>query len=147
MTECDHACNALRDEIARLQKHEMRMKATAICALSKVRVLDAKEPFYVFPSGYVILESALKKEVIPHLDEKQRKRVKEVEQELMNLRKRDGSGYVLSAAAQDHLENLQAELNGLIAAECPLTGSLMVNSLDLPFTAEENDSNIPSLAH
>ena len=65
MNECDHTCDALRGEISRLRTHRMEMRSDACCAFTNKPILSAGEPFYVFPSGYVILESALKKEPVP----------------------------------------------------------------------------------
>jgi len=125
MNDCDHACDALRGEISRLRTHRMELKSDARCALTKKTVLTAGEPFYVFPSGYVVLESALKREIKPHLNEKQRSRVEEIEQGLKRNANRGPSSQAM--------DSLQAELDGLIAAECPLTGSAMVDSIDQPF--------------
>ena len=130
MNECDQACDGLRGEIGRLRTHRMEMKADARCAFTNKAVLSAGEPFYVFPSGYVVLESALKKEVLPFLNERQRARVLEIEQERKRGRRHDDI----------NMDKLQAELDGLIAAECPLTGSIMVESIDRGFdNSEEMD--------
>jgi len=138
MNDCDQICDTLRDGINRLGNHGFQMKADARCAFTKKTVLKEDEPFYVFPSGYVALESALKKEVVPHLNEKQRDRVKNIEAELSNLRTKMNSlskGQVVASPDDSDLrmEDLQAELDGLIAAECPLTGSIMVDSIDRGF--------------
>lgn len=126
MNECDQTCDALRDEISRLRTHRMQMKADARCALTNTLVLNAGEPFYVFPSGYVFLESALKTEVVPFLNERQISRVGEIQKEISKLRNRTTNN-------SPQIDIFQAELDGLIAAECPLTGSLMVNSIDRGF--------------
>jgi len=130
MSECDQVCDNLRDEIRRLRNHRMRMKADARCALTNKRVSTAGEPFYVFPSGYVVLASALKKEVLPFLNERQRLRVAELEKLLKSGGKR--------ADADD----LQTELDGLIAAECPLTGSVMVESIDRDFEDSKEEYTV-----
>lgn len=124
MNECDHTCDALRGEISRLRTHRMEMRSDARCAFTNKPILSSGEPFYVFPSGYVGLESALKKEVMPYLNERQRSRVKEIDAEL----RRNPIGI-----KDPETDDLQAELDGLIAAECPLTGSIMVDSVDMPF--------------
>jgi hypothetical protein len=127
MNECDQMCGSVREEIARLRKHHMRVKADARCAFTNKLVLDAGEPFYAFPSGYVVLASVLKAEVLPYLDEKQRTRAEELE----CLLKTGGS--------QEPRQTLQSELDGILAAECPLTGSIMVESIDRGFTLAENE--------
>lgn len=99
----------------------MQMKTDTRCAFTNKLVLSAGEPFYVFPSGYVVLESALKKEVFPCLNERQLERVAELEKLLSD------------SAAGSRRDELQTEYDGLIAAECPLTGSVMVDSLDRDF--------------
>lgn len=126
MNEFDQVCDDLRGEISRLRTHRMEMKSDARCAFTGKEVLSAGEPFYVFPSGYVILESSLKREVLPYLNEKQAARVAELEQELKLHQGRD-------RRSDSKYDSLQAELDGLIAAECPLTGSIMVESIDHPF--------------
>jgi hypothetical protein len=126
MNDCDQTCAVLREEIRRLSTYRMQMKADARCALTNKLVLNAGESFYVFPSGYVFLESALKAEVLPYLNEMQRSRVEEVEAELKQAR-------VDEAADGSRVVALQAELDGLIAAECPFTGSIMVESIDRGF--------------
>mmetsp|Transcript_14568 Transcript_14568/g.36609 ORF Transcript_14568/g.36609 Transcript_14568/m.36609 type:complete len:1331 (+) Transcript_14568:89-4081(+) len=126
MNDCDHACDALRGEISRLRTHRMDLKSDAKCAFTKKAILTAGEPFYVFPSGYVVLESALKQEIKPHLNVKQRSRVEEIEQELVRNKK-------LGEPSSETVDSLQSELDGLIAAECPLTGSAMVDSIDQLF--------------
>jgi hypothetical protein len=135
MNECDQTCDALRGEISRLSTYQMKMKADARCALTAKMVLHAGEPFYVFPSGYVFSESALTKEIMPYLNEKQAARVEELRKTMMHIpeKQRTSSEY----------DSLQAELDGLIAAECPLTGSIMVESINRGFAdAMEMDEKI-----
>jgi vacuolar protein sorting-associated protein 18 len=136
MNECDHTCDALRSEISRLRTHRMEMRTDAQCAFTRKSVLSAGEPFYVFPSGYVVLESALKKEVMPYLNERQRARVVEIESEL-KLKP--------DIRVDPKMDDLQAELDGLIAAECPLTGSIMVDSIDTPFDDSDEIVVLPNM--
>jgi hypothetical protein len=122
MKNCDTMCSSLRDDVNRLRNHQMSMKADAQCAFTHKSVLNAGEPFYVFPSGYVVLASALKSQVLPYINEKQRQRFQEIE----HLLQTGGDG-------QTSRQSLQAEMDSLIAAECPLTGNLMIESIDRDF--------------
>jgi vacuolar protein sorting-associated protein 18 len=133
MSDCDQTCDTLRGEIGRLRNHAMQMRTDARCAFTNKAVLGAGEAFYVFPSGYVVLVSAIKKEVMPYLNEKQRARVEELEKVLQR-----------SNVSSKETVALQRELDGLLAAECPLTGSVMVESIDKDFDGSEeffDDSN------
>ena len=125
MNECDQACNNIRDEISRLRKHHMRVKADARCAFTQKLVLSAGEPFYAFPSGYVVLASALKQEILPYLTDSQRKRVQELEV------------LIHAGSCEKPIQTLQAELDSILAAECPLTGSVMLESIDKPFLLDD----------
>ena len=111
----------------------MKLKADARCALTNQAVMNAGEPLYVFPSGYVFLASALKKEVLPFLNEKQRVRVEELELQIQNINSMSST----NAEDESHARALQTELDGLVAAECPLTGSILVDSIDKGFDGEE----------
>lgn len=140
MNECDQACDALRNELSRMKTVGTQIRSDSRCAFTNKLILEQKEPFYAFPSGYVAIESALKKEVIPYLNEKQVARIRYIENELAKVRSRaSSSGRSAYEQAKDdyEVENLQAELDGLIAAECPLTGSVMVDSIDRGFSEDE----------
>jgi archaellum component FlaC len=145
MSDCDQTCNALREEIRRLSDFTTTMCSEARCAFTGEIVAETNEPFYVFPSGYVALERALKNEVMPYLNEKQKSKVESIEKEIGDLRgKVNPSGSVVDSyfeksETEYRLEALQSELDGLIAAECPLTGSVMVESIDRCFGDSKED--------
>jgi hypothetical protein len=131
MGDCDQTCENIRDDIKRVRNHNMHMKADAVCALTNKTALSSGEPFYIFPSGYVVLANPLMKEVLPYLTRKQRDRVGQL-QSLLQSRS--------SSTGSEKYYEMQAEFDGLIAAECPLTGFLMVESIDRDF--EDSDENI-----
>ena len=141
MNECDKMCDTLREELKSLKTSgTTRVRADARCALTNKPILG--QSLYAFPSGYVVLESALKREVIPYLNEKQAARVDTIEKELEKLRKsRDSRGQISYEIVNNdyEIDELQVELDGLIAAECPLTGSVMVDSIDRGFAGDEED--------
>lgn len=142
MNECDQTCDALRDELSRLKNTGTQVRADARCALTNKPIFENGEPFYAFPSGYVVLETALKREVTPYLNGKQLDRLKFVENELGRIRKSRSSGGRSPNDVVNYdyeVEDLTAELSGLIAAECPLTGSVMVESIDRGFSSDEED--------
>lgn len=127
MQECDQACDALREELGRLRSAGTHIRSDARCAFTNKYILDQSEPFYAFPSGYVVLEGALKREVMPFLNSKQQARLTFLENELSRFRKnKENKNKSLLDAGQDDyaIEELQAELDGLIAAECPLSKSI-----------------------
>mmetsp|Transcript_14754 Transcript_14754/g.17176 ORF Transcript_14754/g.17176 Transcript_14754/m.17176 type:complete len:1477 (+) Transcript_14754:97-4527(+) len=139
MNECDQTCNALREEIRRLSDYSTAMYSEATCAFTGRVVAEENEPFYVFPSGFVVMESALKNEVVPYLNEKQQSRIQSIEGEIIEISEMNKKAQNNSLNHDGRMELLQAELNGLIAAECPLTGSAMVDSIDRCFEDSKED--------
>lgn len=124
MSDCDQVCDCLREEIRRLRSYRMRMKPDARCSFTNKLVIDAREPFYIFPSGYVVLASVLKKEMLPYLNEQLHHRVTQLEAILTT--------HVEDAESLNKDES-KSELDGLIAAECPMTGTVMIESVDRMF--------------
>lgn len=149
MNECDQASQSLREEIARLQQNGAQMRADARCAFTRKLVVHENEPFYVFPSGYVVLESVLKREVSPLLNDKQRQRLDQIDQDLKEMRGKMNSMNLLEKASWEYdrnvnesrtrLDELQNEWDGLLAGDCPLTGYLMVKSIDKGFGSIAED--------
>jgi len=145
MNDCDHTCNGLREEIRRLGDYTTNMNYDAKCVFTEKSVVNENEPFYVFPSGFVALESALKIEVIPYLNAKQTELLASIEKEIQDIKGQIGDalcdGEVKSEGNeyQYRMEELQCKLDGLIAAECPLTGSIMIESIDHGFCDSKED--------
>jgi vacuolar protein sorting-associated protein 18 len=136
MTANDAMCTSLRDEIRRLHDYTTYMDGSAKCAFTEKYVVKENEPFYVFPSGFVALESALKTQVRPYLNDAQQSRLAELEQEMKDMKsetKESGNDM------EYRIKEVQSEIDGFIAAECPLTGYLMIESIEKGFECKEED--------
>ena len=70
-----------------------------------------------------------------HLSAAEKAKIKELQEKLRPLSQ---SG--LSQNDQELRDKLQAELDNIIAAECPLCGSVMIQSINKPFISKEEES-------
>lgn len=147
MNEYDVTCNGLRDEIRQLCEYTSEMKIDAKCAFTEKSVVKENAPFYVFPSGFVALESALREEVIPYLNEDQKNLLSSIDKEMLDLQKKlenlpsdnNDEMKMEDKEIEFRINELQYQMDGLIAAECPLTGSIMVESIDQCFCDSKED--------
>ena len=70
-----------------------------------------------------------------HLSAAEKGKIKELQEKLRPLSQ---SG--LSQNDQELRDKLQAELDNIIAAECPLCGSVMIQSINKPFISKEEEA-------
>lgn len=70
-----------------------------------------------------------------HLSAAEKAKIKELQEKLRPLSQ---SG--LSQNDQELRDKLQAELDNIIAAECPLCGSVMIQSINKPFISKEEEA-------
>ena len=70
-----------------------------------------------------------------HLSAVEKAKIKELQEKLRPLSQ---SG--LSQNDQELRDKLQAELDNIIAAECPLCGSVMIQSINKPFISKEEEA-------
>ena len=144
MNDCDQTCNGLREEIRRLSDFTTQMSSDVKCIFTEKAIVAEKQPFYIFPSGFVALESALKEEVIPYLNDTQKSKMESIEKEIIGIKKNLDNTTIsneFQGGSNDmyRLEELQCDLDGLIAAECPMTGSVMIESIDRGFCDSKED--------
>ena len=72
--------------------------------------------------------------MLKHLTASEKARVKELQDKLRPLN--NGS---ISQNEQEVRDKLQAELDSIIAAECPLCGNVMIQSINQPFISKEEE--------
>ena len=145
LADVDHNCDKLRDEIHRLKNHDLQLKSDAKCFYTNKPILQQDETFYIFPSGYVVLSTALRHYMNDFLSDEQKETLGDIQIELERIRNRPTNTAVnkLYTTKEEKLnlnntsreEELQAQYDGILAAECPLTGSVMVESIDFGFGA------------
>lgn len=145
MSKCEQVCADLRKEINRLEASSVSLAESSRCASTNTPLLSQEsdgEGRYVFPSGHAFMESALKDAVKPHLNEQQSSRmgdiVGEIDKLLAQVNNKISAGEItMRPEEEDHLENLLCDLDGLIAAECPMTGAIMIESIDKTFADDD----------
>ena len=91
--------------------------------------------FYLFPCSHGFHCQCLVQRCAQHLTPAQVSAVQGVEELLRGLAGR-GKDLSFDRRARAQQEALQAELDGYIAADCPLCGFVMIQSLSLPLIAE-----------
>jgi len=142
MNKCEQVCSDLRKEINRLEVSSVSIAESAKCASTNTPLLSDGEGRYIFPSGHAFMEGALKNAVKPHLNEQQSSRMDDIVGSIDKLLvpgndKSSVGATSLRPEEEDQLENLQCDLDGLIAAECPLTGAIMIESIDKTFADDD----------
>ncbi len=130
LAEGELTCDSLSEEIEMLSESRPEVPRDAKCALTGKK-LEKGMSFYMFPSGYAVCDTALRSAVWPHLSEAQQGRVVDIEMRMAELKISDAVGEEREREQED-FGRLQKELDGLIAAECPLTGDVMIESLGVP---------------
>jgi vacuolar protein sorting-associated protein 18 len=96
--------------------------------------------FYMFPCLHVYHGDCLQKEVMVHLDEEQQRRVTQLETAIASespsktvLETVDVESVASVGSVMTEMEKLKTALDDIIASECLLCGSIMINSIDQPF--------------
>ena len=74
--------------------------------------------------------------MLPHLAQAKQRKVGELQQQLASLTLDSGS--LDSRPVPSRLEQAQAELDELVAAECVFCGDVMIRNIDRPFIEDQD---------
>lgn len=148
----------LRSEITDLAMSSERLRAqvdaqkarlgvvheTQRCDLTGQRLVS--HPFHFFPCGHAFLSGALRREMVEHLSPTQRKLLAAKDAEVRRLRKRNPRRTQLAMHDEKRrleieerrrqLVGLEREIDDLIAADCPLCGQVVIDSISQPFISD-----------
>lgn len=144
MKEATENVEDIREEIKELRQKNAIVRTDNGCALCTYPVVSRS--FYVFPCLHSFHSDCLLTEVRPHLNDKQRKRIDEIEQFFISGAKVQAVTPSPEEAGNSSLskERLAAELDDIIAAECFFCGELMIRSVDQPFISPDESHLVSS---
>jgi hypothetical protein len=149
MKENDDTSEAQREVIKRIGRRRVNIGLDTRCALSGVRVAEAKVDAYAFPSGFVVLKDVMEKKIRgvnantddsllsgEEVEELKfiEKRLKEINYELLiessNKQQQKASGGGMMRKKVMERQGLEMRWDAIIASECPLTGEAAIESID-----------------
>jgi len=100
--------------------------------------------FYLFPCSHGFHADCLLRRIHLHVDASQLQHVRGLEEQLKMSANRTKDATDKRTLAL--IEYLQAELDGCIAADCPLCGYAMIKSLSVPLIADSDADDLKSWA-
>ena len=149
--------NPFRDS---LRSSQVEVEPNFKCAISGKDILvggspvDVSDHYYSFPSGFKVYDSELRRVVISVLDDEEKKELEELMEEITSVEKtakeEEGlggigglgkGGFVEGVLTENQLklEALKKTYDGIVAKECPLTGDIMINSIESPIEGWDDD--------
>ena len=95
-------------------------------------------PFYHFSCGHAFHSDCLVEALLPHLGEARACKLTELQAQVAALGRegsgdKGSSGTGVGRALPSKQDMVQAELDDLVAGECPYCGEIMIKSVDKPF--------------
>jgi len=139
MNEAKSASEVIRQEIIEAKAERQCVRATDRCSLCCDLLMT--RPFYIFSCTHMFHSDCLAEAIYPHLPQaKQRKLI-----ELQNLlasstNENDLISQNSRSITMGKYDQVQAELDDLIASECLFCGDIMVRNIDKLFI-EDSEFN------
>jgi len=135
MEEASSSARVIREEIAESKTQHQFVRASDRCSTCSAPLLSST-PFYLFSCQHRFHATCLAEAVLPHLAQAKQRKVGELQQQLASLTLDSGS--LDSRPVPSRLEQAQAELDELVAAECVFCGDVMIRNIDRPFIEDQD---------
>ena len=134
MQELSESAESINNELESMKKRGYSVSSLQRCEYC-VKPLFS-QLFYLFPCSHGFHQDCLLRRVYTHkhLEDAQLQTVKSLEVEIRSISSRSKD----DKRSMARLEYLQHELDGCIAADCPLCGYVMIRSLSTPLVSEED---------
>ena len=122
----------IREEIRLLRNRFVIIDATEKCTLCSTMIMS--KAFYAFHCGHLYHSNCLHKEIRQYLDPVQMKKVDQLLLSIKSLQTNSATQPDIGRIDQaNQCEELQAEVDDIVASECLLCGNYMISSIDKPF--------------
>lgn len=134
MEELSESAEAINDELDSMKKRGFSVSSAQRCEHCKGALFSNQ--FYLFPCSHGFHTNCLLEHTQhgKHLDAAQLETVKSMERQIREL-----SSNVGDVRSATQLEYLQNELDSYVAADCPLCGYVMIQSLAVPLVAKADE--------
>ncbi|QQP37559.1 Vacuolar protein sortingassociated protein 18 -like protein, partial [Caligus rogercresseyi] len=155
MEEANQSAEKIRSEVREFKNKYAFVRGNDSCASCSDFLLC--RPFHLFICGHKFHTDCLTKGVLPHLSSAKRKKVEQLQFEVLRANNNNNNGMSnednVSEASRSSSEapsldskgpklskkdQLLSELDDLIAAECLFCGDIMVKMMDQPFFEDED---------
>eukprot|EP00439_Symbiodinium_sp_Y106_P035434 s5507_g4.t1 len=139
----DHrrALKAFKEDLKQAEERCIVVAQDQACELCGGDVL--RERFYAFACGHCFHEACLRALILPSLAEEKRERVLKLEAARLQ-HQAAAAGAQPASQTLPSLEDVEDELDGILAEDCPLCGQLMIDTILKPFVDPSEAEEIES---
>jgi len=140
MEELSESAEGINTELDAMKKRGFSVSSLQHCEYCRSALFSRQ--FYLFPCSHGFHNDCMLKRVHTHkhLDDKQLEAVNVLNEQIRVISRR-AKDDKRAMAQQEYLQN---ELDGYIAADCPLCGYVMIRSLSLPLISEDDAADAAS---
>eukprot|EP00927_Polykrikos_kofoidii_P006725 TRINITY_DN12718_c0_g1_i1.p1 TRINITY_DN12718_c0_g1~~TRINITY_DN12718_c0_g1_i1.p1 ORF type:complete len:1121 (-),score=260.65 TRINITY_DN12718_c0_g1_i1:52-3384(-) len=140
MDDHRHALQAFKEDLKKVEERVVVIPEDQACEICSAPAV--KERFYAFPCRHCYHEACLRALVTPTLDEDTRQHLfaleaKRIEHQALVAGSAPGSGSG-NTTSEKEIAEVEDELDGILADDCPLCGQLMIKSIRRPFIDPED---------
>ncbi len=134
MEELSESAEGINTELEAIKKRGYSVSSLQHCEYCRSALFNRQ--FYLFPCSHGFHQDCMLKRVYTHkhLDDKQLEAVTILNDQIRSISRR-AKDDKRAMAQQEYLQN---ELDGYIAADCPLCGYVMIRSLSMPLISSDD---------
>jgi hypothetical protein len=142
MNELSESAESIVNELDSMKRRGYSLTAQQRCEYCSIALFGKQ--FYLFPCSHGFHADCLLRRIHLHVDATQLHHVRGLEEQLKLSASRTKDASDKRALAL--MEYLQTELDGCIAADCPLCGFAMIKSLGVPLITPDDADDLKSWA-